>query len=120
MENHVKRYHVIVDVAGVGNKKVLHDKQHLYDFLTTLPAKIGMHILYGPVVVDGIAENPGLSGFVIIDYSHISIHTFSNGGEALVDVFSCKPYDKETLVKDVIEFLNVQESKSSIKVVSWG
>lgn len=116
----LKRYHVVVDVTNVGNKRILSDKEHLKEFLSIFPGKIGMHILYGPVVVEGIPENPGLSGFVIIDYSHISIHTFSEGSEALVDIFSCKPYDKDEVIKDVVAFLQVSRENSRIKEVCWG
>ncbi len=79
---HTKRYHIIIDLKQVSNK-VLNDKVGLDKFLRRLVRKIGMHILYEPVVVNGIKENPGISGFALIDFSHISIHTFTNHNEAL-------------------------------------
>lgn len=65
------------------------------EILTELPAVIGMHILHGPEVVEGCPENPGWTGFVIIDKSHISVHTFDEGNRVSVDVFSCEPFDVE-------------------------
>ena len=54
-----------------------------------------MKVLYKPVVVEGVDYNPGFSGFCLIDFSHISIHTFLKTGEICVDIFSCKPYNPE-------------------------
>src|SRR3990167_4589849 len=101
-----KRYHLLIDVRGA-SPKILNDEKGLEDFLRSLPGLIHMSILYGPVVKMGIPENPGLSGFVIIDYSHISIHTFTKYSEALVDIFSCKPYDQDEAVNAVLGHFNV-------------
>lgn len=114
-----KRYHIIVDLQDVAVKKI-EDLYGLRIFLTAFPEKIGMHILKGPVLAHGIAENPGISGFVIIDYSHISVHTFAAYHEALIDVFSCKPYDKETVIAEVLRYFAVDLTKAKIKEVSWG
>lgn len=54
-----------------------------------------MNILAGPIVVEGVPQNPGWTGVVIIDKSHISIHTFDKGNLVSIDVFSCKPFDAE-------------------------
>lgn len=112
------RYHVLVDVSGCPND-VLVDISGLEQFLKNFPGKIGMSILKGPVIAEGIPENPGLSGFVLIDYSHISIHTFTKYGEALVDVFSCKPYDKEAVIQEVLNYFKVSRENSRIQEVSW-
>lgn len=113
-----KRYHILIDINGV-SKERLNDQQGLEQFLQKLPEVIGMHVLKGPVVEAGIPQNPGLSGFVIIDYSHISIHTFTLHDEALVDIFSCKPYEKEKAVKAVLEHFQVERSAANIQQVSW-
>ncbi len=54
---------------------------------------IDMKIIYGPIVQEGVPMNPGLSAFAIIDFSHISIHTFKNTNQFSLDIFSCKKYD---------------------------
>jgi len=61
--------------------------------LRELPGRIGMRIIAGPVVVEGDPSNPGWTGFVVIDKSHISIHTFTNGNRISVDVYSCQPFE---------------------------
>lgn len=114
-----KRYHILIDVAG-SSDEILNNREGLEGFLKKLPGIIDMHVLEGPIVAEGIPENPGLSGFVIIDYSHISIHTFTKYGEALIDIFSCKPYEQEIAVGAVLEYFKVERNNASIQEVSWG
>lgn len=114
-----KRYHLILDLSGVATD-ILNDAEGLTQFLKTLPSAIDMHVLKGPEVAVGIPENPGISGFVIIDFSHISIHTFTKYNEALVDIFSCKPFDQESAKKAVLDYFKIPESQARIKEVWWG
>lgn len=113
------RFHIIIDVSGV-EKEILNDEQGLKDFLVKLVKDIDMEVLYGPVVVSGIPENPGLSGFVIIDYSHISIHTFTANDEALVDIFSCKPYSQDKATEATLKYFKISKSNAKIQEVNWG
>ena len=113
-----KRYHIIVDLKGV-SKDVVNNVDGLVEFLKSFPSKIGMHVLKGPEVVSGIDENPGITGFVIIDYSHISIHTFSKHDEALVDIFSCKLYDQEVAVQVALDYFKVPRENARIQQVCW-
>ena len=83
--------HLIID--GVTEGPV--DRGVVEGILRELPGRIEMHILAGPLVVRGHPENPGWTGFVVIDKSHISIHTFDEGNLVSIDVFSCQPFDAE-------------------------
>ena len=83
--------HLIVD--GVMERPM--GKHMVETLLRELPSRIDMNILAGPYVVEGVPHNPGWTGFVIIDKSHISIHTFDEGNLVSIDVFSCKPFDAE-------------------------
>ncbi|QQG43781.1 MAG: S-adenosylmethionine decarboxylase [Candidatus Daviesbacteria bacterium] len=113
------RFHIIIDVNNVPDS-VLSDEEKLNTFLNTLPGTIGMTVLKGPVITSGIPENPGLSGFVIIDFSHISIHTFTDHKQVLVDIFSCKPYDQEVAKNAVMNYLGMNNLESAnIQQVSW-
>jgi len=82
--------HLIID--GILHHSV--DEEVGRRILSELPTLIGMKILAGPYVVEGVPENPGWTGFTIIDKSHISIHTFYEGNKVSVDVFSCKTFDE--------------------------
>ncbi len=67
--------------------------------LTDLPPRIDMHILDGPHVMQGVPENPGVTGIEVIDKSHIAIHTFTENNTISVDVYSCKPFNAKTVVE---------------------
>ena len=102
--------HLIID--GVLHRRV--DKDVGRRILSELPALIGMKVLAGPYVVEGVPENPGWTGFVIIDKSHISIHTFDEGNKISVDVFSCKSFDEEVVVSYLKECLPFAKMNSQV------
>ncbi len=92
-KNYTKTYHIIFDAFGV-RRYVLNSERFVLQLLLEVPQLIDMKILAGPNIVrDYDKGHEGLSGFAIIDFSHISIHTFVSTREIFVDVFSCKPFD---------------------------
>jgi S-adenosylmethionine decarboxylase len=86
--------HLIID--GVMERSL--GKSEIERLLVELPSKIDMNILAGPIVVKGTSNNPGWTGFVIVDKSHIVIHTFDEGGLISIDVFSCKPFEANVVL----------------------
>jgi S-adenosylmethionine decarboxylase len=112
------RFHIIIDVSNV-SQKVLEDTSGLEGFLKELPGIIGMTILKGPEVVIGTPDNPGITGFVIINFSHISVHTFTSHGQALVDIFSCREFDQEKAENFVLEYFKVSKESAKIQEVNW-
>ena len=112
------RFHIIIDVDKI-SPKILNDENGLKKFLVHLTKKVEMNVLYGPVVVSGIPENPGLSGFVIIDFSHISIHTFTKYNEAQVDIFSCKAFDRNKAQKEVLSYFKISKLNFRYQEVCW-
>lgn len=87
-----RRYHLIIDAYGC-NTKQINDIAVIEQFVRDIADRIDMNILKGPVTVEGIPENPGITCFTIVDFSHISIHTFTDSDEFYLDIFSCKPFD---------------------------
>jgi S-adenosylmethionine decarboxylase len=54
----------------------------------------------------------GYSGFLVIQESHISIHTFAKRGFATIDIYSCKPFENgvtDKIVGFLIESLEAQD-----------
>ena len=93
--------HLTVDAANC-NRKKLADQSLVYDILNHLPAKIGMTKMTLPHVVkwlDPGATIEGISGFVMIAESHISVHTFPEKDYVFVDIFSCKQFDVDKAAK---------------------
>lgn len=102
-----KRFHIIVDAWNV-DPILLDDPKLIEDTARKLVGLCDMKILHGPVVIQGVPENPGITCFTIIDFSHISIHTFTATKEICVDVFSCKKYDYEKVKKFVCDTFKIQ------------
>ncbi len=95
--------HLMVDGYG-GNQNHLQDIGLIYNFLDECPKRINMTKIMPPYVFryEGVKpEDWGVSGFVLIAESHISIHTFPEKEYLSLDVFSCKKFD----VKATISYL---------------
>ncbi len=91
--------HLMLD-AYEGDKEKLNDMARVFRFLRDLPARIGMHTLMPPVVLEAQDtgtgfDTGGYTGVVIIAESHISIHTFPDKGFFTMDVYSCSDFASE-------------------------
>ena len=92
--------HLIVDGFGADPEK-LQDLEFLFDLLDHYPSQIGMTKIMPPYVFKYHGVKPqdwGLSGFVLIAESHISIHTFPEKEYLNIDIFSCKEFDADAAV----------------------
>jgi S-adenosylmethionine decarboxylase len=103
-------FHLILDIVNVDVEK-LNDKKFLIDIISDLTSLVKMKILFGPKVINGVDENPGLTAFCIIDFSHISIHTFTRTNEFYLDIFSCKPFNKNKVIQYVKKVLDVENNQ---------
>lgn len=68
----------------------------IYEFLDRCPTLIHMTKIMPPYVFKYRAQVPedwGVSGFVLIAESHISIHTYPERAYLSLDIFSCKDFD---------------------------
>lgn len=88
--------HLVYDGYGCPSAR-LEDLQGLYRLLDELPDRIHMTKIMPPYVFRHAVRDgsQGLSGFVLIAESHISVHTFPARKFINVDVFSCNPFDVE-------------------------
>lgn len=105
--------HLIIDAYG-HNGNILRSEGFIYRLLDEYPARIGMTKIAEPRVIRYREGNPrdwGISGFVFIAESHISIHTFSQRNYVNVDVFSCKDFDADLAIKDIKERLELGEMR---------
>ena len=117
--------HLMMRVSNVRNQAALSDGENINRFLVELVHTLDMNVLAGPMVTEeaGEPQKSGISGVIILYESHAAIHTYSNLGEAFLDVFSCKPYDV-TRVEGVMnryfgEF-EVVEQTTLGRGVHWG
>ena len=89
--------HLAIDGYG-GDTAKMWDAQLVRDFLFRCPDELGMTRITEPEVLEYNAPKPedaGISGFVIIAESHISIHTFPRREYVNIDIFSCRPFDDQ-------------------------
>lgn len=112
--NSTRRFHIVIDAYNCKPEQ-LEDKGKIDQVIREITSLCKMSILHGPIVIEGQPDNPGVTGFAIIDFSHISIHTFTADKEVCVDIFSCKPFDCEKVRKYVEEAFELENG--SVKYV---
>ncbi len=106
--------HLVIDGYG-GDKAKMWDTQRIRDFLTDCPSTLGMTRITEPKVLEYDASKPedaGVSGFVIIAESHISIHTFPRRSYVNIDMFSCVPFDHERALDEAKALFDLEEVKT--------
>ena len=82
------------DKASLDNKKLI--KQTL----NQIPTLLEMRKLSKPVIKKSLAKDKdrGITGFILIEESHISIHTYPEKNYLALDILSCKEFNiKETI-----------------------
>jgi S-adenosylmethionine decarboxylase len=112
--------HLMVDGYGC-DRRSLEDLSLIYSFLSEYPSEMKMTKIMPPCVFRYDARNPedwGISGFVLIAESHISIHTFPEKDYLSLDIFSCKDFDAEHAISHVSKIFAVE--KSEIKLLDRG
>ena len=106
--------HLIIDGYS-SNSDILQSEEFIYQLLDQYPAEIGMAKIAPPYVLRYVGAKPeewGVSGFVLIAESHISIHTFVEQRYVHIDVFSCKGFDVNQTIKDLSDRLQLTEVKT--------
>lgn len=115
------RYHLKIDIAKCNENGG--DKEKIEAFVRDVADKIKMTILGGPWILEGVEANPGYTGLTVVDKSHISVHVFdltSGTREAMVDIFSCEPYDQEVAIETTRNFLEGGDSRITTHEIWWG
>ncbi len=101
----MEKYHLIAEIRGLK----LNDEKSVEKIIIELASIAEMKIIYGPKIIKGNDYNPGLTGFAIIDFSHIAVHTFTNSDEVSIDLFSCKKFDFLTVREYIINELKIKD-----------
>ena len=97
--------HLLIDGSGCDASQ-LADTEHVRRFLDEFPGSISMTKITEPSVQvyrGPVPQDWGVSGFVIIAESHISVHTFPDRAYVNIDVFSCLEFDAEDALARVRE-----------------
>jgi S-adenosylmethionine decarboxylase len=92
--------HLMLELYGC-DRQILSDKSLVSSVLEEYPARVEMEKV-SPVHLYQIeTSNPldaGLSGFVVIAQSHISLHAWPEYGEVDIDICSCKEFSQEEAI----------------------
>ncbi len=108
--------HVIVDGFG-GDPEQLADENVVRAILDLYPGEMGMTKIAPPTVVRYKGSKPedwGVSGYVMIAESHISLHTFPERRLIWADIFSCKEFDAAPVVDDMRRRFGLREMQVNI------
>lgn len=108
--------HLIIDGYG-GDPHRLADLELARAFLDSVPTEIGMVTIAPPYVCRYEGSKPsdwGISGFMLIAESHLSVHTFPERGLLWADIFSCKSFDADRLVEAVREAFSLREARVTL------
>ena len=112
--------HLIVDAYGIERKK-LQDQKAIKKMLWGLPKKFKMRPL-GNIAVKKVSSDSypdwGISGFIMLYESHISLHTWPEKGYVAMDLYSCKDFKDKAIVKYLQKFWGAKKMK--IKMVIRG
>jgi len=110
-------------IDGYGDDPgLMRDEQFIYQVLDSYPSRIDMTKISTPHVFKYVGSKPedwGISGFVFIAESHISLHTFVERCYINIDVFSCKDFNAEQVVMDFKEKFKLTRLSSRLINRDW-
>ena len=108
--------HITIDLSGCNIDKLQNLELH-HDILAYLPALIGMTSITQPYCFKYsglVPADKGITGFIVIAQSHISIHSFQEKGYCFVDIFSCEPFDTGKAIDFIVNALEPTSYKTNI------
>ena len=110
--------HLMLDAYDCDIAK-LRDANVIYEVLDKLPTLVGMTKMTKPYIVftegNDKKDPGGWSGFVLIEESHVSIHTFVRRKFFTFDLYSCKEFDTEKAIDYLKKTFNTNDVEYSIE-----
>ncbi len=109
--------HLTLDLYGCSKEKLL-DAEFVCRILDELTDLIGMTKISQPLITEypgkpNSFDKGGVSAFVLIAESHITIHTFGEQRFASVDIFSCKDFDVKKAENYLIEKFGAKKAEKN-------
>src|SRR5579872_2650111 len=100
-------------------REILSDEPLLRRVLDEYPGRVEMEKVSPVHLYDIETSNPldaGLSGFVVIAQSHISLHAWPEYGEVDIDICSCKEFSQEDAIAFAREIFQSDDVESHFVV----
>ena len=82
-----------------------------------MPKVVEMHTLTRPKVIRATPkeyDTGGITGFVILSESNISIHTYPQEGKFYLDLFSCMEFNVDKAMSYIKEKFQLKNFKKSL------
>jgi S-adenosylmethionine/arginine decarboxylase-like enzyme len=112
--NNTWGYHLLLDCTA-GDKKLISDKQNVYNFIKELVVAIDM-VAFGEPWIEHFAthdtDKAGISLCQMIETSNITGHFVDKNGNFYVDVFSCKPFSNDIVLSVVDKYFNPEKIRT--------
>lgn len=92
--------HLMLELYNI-DREILSNESLMRRVLDEYPARVDMEKVSPVHLYDIETSNPldaGLSGFVVIAQSHISLHAWPEYGEVDIDICSCKEFSQEDAI----------------------
>jgi S-adenosylmethionine decarboxylase len=92
--------HLMLELYNI-EREILSNEPLMRRVLDEYPSRIGMEKVSPVHLYDIETSNPldaGLSGFVVIAQSHVSLHAWPEYGEVDIDICSCKEFSQEDAI----------------------
>src|SRR6266542_1749212 len=103
--------HVMIDLYGC-SPSLLTNEALLHQVLDEYPEHIGMEKVSPVFLQDVQTSSPldeGMSGFVIIATSHVSLHAWPHYGMVNIDIFSCEEFSTEKVVRFAMRMFQAKD-----------
>lgn len=106
-------YHLTVDCKACVIDKIT-SAENITNFAKELVKRIDMIAFGEPQVVHfGKEDKTGYTLVQLIETSNICGHFCDDTGDCYIDVFSCKPFDNDDVMKTIAEYFQPSSQKSN-------
>ncbi len=105
-----KGTHIILDCQNVPRNVCLNDRR-------VLKVAVEAAVAGGATIINtsryrfGHDSPPGCTVFIMMDESHVSVHTYADEGKIAIDVFACGSANAQTIADQLKAKLELKESK---------
>ena len=111
-----KGNHLIVDIHNMSFDVLIDDKQ-LLQTIVNAANEVGANIINQSRYRFGHNSSPGCTAFIMLDESHVSVHTYAGDGKMALDVFTCGSTSCEKILESICRQLNIPKKDVVVKQV---
>ena len=87
-----------------GNLEKRMEIERVYEMLDEFSKIVGAKKISHPHIVKSMPHAPGVTGFVVNENSHITVHTFETEMKVLIDILNCDKINSTEIFKYLENF----------------